>query len=306
MSTPSSFADSARARLAQLRLRAESVASRRVPAPSELSPGAAVHSEILGTLGGVLGGELFGKKRAGQTLGRSIARSSRDQERRRAIDALRQEALQVAQDTETELFNLSGAIPETQRQTLIRAVREARLSTRHATIGARCLRVIERANSILADPPRIQPNRSASPSAIHSEAYGVLRSLERQLREFIQDELSSRNPKWWAELVPESVRKRAEHRMSQREPNWPWIIDGETNPIHFVDFKDYAVIITEERNWVVCFERVFVDRDSVRIKLKELEPIRIDLAHSRTLTQHGAAKLRLYSAELTSRMHRPK
>lgn len=271
---------------------------------AQSSVGAAVHSEVFGALGGVLGNELFGRRRAGQKLGRSLARSGRDQARRQALAALKQESLQVSHRLEAELANLHGVIPEARLEALARSAREARLSTKHSTVATRCLRVIERADAAIAAageqalaPPKL-------PGAHHPEAHGILRTFERQLRETIQRELSARSPNWWVELVPEPVRTRAEHRQSQRENKWPWPVAAEEDPIHFVDFKDYAVIISDERNWGPSFARVFSDREMLRAKLGELEPIRVDLAHSRTIPEVGTLKLRLYTTELSDLMRR--
>ena len=49
-------------------------------------------------------------------------------------------------------------------------------------------------------------------------------------------------------------------------------------------FPDYAKIIFEPKNWEQAFSLVFVDAETLRVKLRELEPIRTDVAHSRKLS----------------------
>ena len=53
---------------------------------------------------------------------------------------------------------------------------------------------------------------------------------------------------------------------------------------HYVDFADYSKIIARGDNWREAFQEVFRERDATLVKVKELEQIRNDVAHSRDLS----------------------
>ena len=76
-------------------------------------------------------------------------------------------------------------------------------------------------------------------------------------------------------------------------------------PIHYVDFSDYAKIIGDSRNLGSVFRPFFLDLEVVRSKLRELEPIRHGIAHSRTVSAEGKIKLRLYAGEFFRLMNIP-
>lgn len=132
----------------------------------------------------------------------------------------------------------------------------------------------------------------------------MLRILERELRRCIEERLSRLSANWWTELVPEEVRLHAERRMASRDRVWPWLDGGEHRPIEYLDFPDYARVILETQNWQRAFSGVFVDREALRVKLHELEPIRNDIAHSRQISTANDDRLRLYARELVDRIGR--
>ena len=108
----------------------------------------------------------------------------------------------------------------------------------------------------------------------------------------------SRN--WWAERIPEDVRRHAEDRQSRNERPWPWSEESATTPLHFVDFADYSRILTRRDNWRDAFRAVFQDEEILRAKLRELESIRNDVAHSRDLSPAQRQKLRIYESDLVA------
>jgi hypothetical protein len=54
--------------------------------------------------------------------------------------------------------------------------------------------------------------------------------------------------------------------------------------MYYVDFTDYSKIIERRDNWQEAFRDVFRDKEAVLVKLRELEQIRNDIAHSRELS----------------------
>ncbi|MFQ6060960.1 MAG: Swt1 family HEPN domain-containing protein, partial [Thermoplasmata archaeon] len=74
---------------------------------------------------------------------------------------------------------------------------------------------------------------------------------------------------------------------------WPWAPGGSDDPLDYIDFADYIKIITRKDNWKQWFSSVFGDRDIITAKLRELEPIRNSLVHSRPLRPRDFERLKL-------------
>lgn len=130
-----------------------------------------------------------------------------------------------------------------------------------------------------------------------SDYYQVLQKLEQNMRPCISENLSKISTEWWKQRVPEDVRKNAEKRKKKNESPWLWIKGG--NPlIDFIDFTDYGKIITRKDNWSEVFRYIFEDKEQLLSKLKELEPIRNTIMHSRNLTKKQKERLQLYSDDI--------
>lgn len=116
------------------------------------------------------------------------------------------------------------------------------------------------------------------------ECYHLLRILERVLREFIDLELSTASRDWWAEgRLPRESRIQAEERKQKREHPFPWLSQQDLPAREYLDFSDYAEIITMERNWNEVFQPIFIRPEVIRGKLIELNLLRNDIAHMRGL-----------------------
>lgn len=135
----------------------------------------------------------------------------------------------------------------------------------------------------------------------HDEGYLVLKRLERTYRQFLQKKLASVSDNWWKERVSEDVRKNAEERKRKNESPWSWVSSGD-HPIEYIDFADYAKIITRRDNWREVFQKVFHDRDLLVAKMKELEPIRNAIGHSRDLNSKQIQRLNLYAEDFIGKM----
>jgi hypothetical protein len=152
---------------------------------------------------------------------------------------------------------------------------------------------------VLAYEPQVaKPERSAGPS----EDYMLLQNLEKTTRILLVSKLSALTSNWWVERVPADVRVAAEQRKRRREATWPWSTGESSDPIEYVDFADYAKIISRRDNWRDAFEKMFHDPEALRTKLRELEPIRNDIAHNRVLSRAAQDKLHLYARDLLASM----
>jgi hypothetical protein len=132
----------------------------------------------------------------------------------------------------------------------------------------------------------------------YSEAYSLLRALEESLRKLIEESLSFLSSDWWIERVPGDVRTNAEDRKKKNERQWPWVTGTNLNPIHYVDFPDYVKIIRKKDNWRDVFVTVFKDEELISVKLREVEPIRNAIAHSRALPRRGLERLRINAKDI--------
>jgi len=134
--------------------------------------------------------------------------------------------------------------------------------------------------------------------------YETLQRLENALRESISKELSKITPDWWVQRVPSDVRQHAEERKVRSENLWPWHQEKDLPLIYYVDFPDYIRIIIRKDNWKETFSSKFKDKEAVSAKLRELEPIRNDIAHSRDVSAQAREKLEIYVREIIAAMQK--
>ena len=135
-------------------------------------------------------------------------------------------------------------------------------------------------------------------------AYDILHNLEKNIRNCIKEQLMNVDEKWWKNRIPDDVRNNAEIRLQAdlkgRENS------NNIHPIEFVDFPDYTKIIIRTGNWKSVFSKIFLDDRIIYAKLKELEPMRNRLAHSRDLSEQELNKLNLLAIDILSNIRRMK
>ncbi len=283
-----------RTAIQQLRSRTE----QQLAAASDLSvarrsPFDGLHREVFGSIGAAISGELFGRRRIGSSAGRGIAANSQARQRRQATHAARTEAGAVVQQARQVVDSIATIIGPRESRILGTMLSRAAAAQRADTVLRRVLLIVVRIESW--QPP-------APASLLAAPSIDELRTLEQELRRCIEDRLSRLSPNWWSERVPAEVRRHAERRKALRDRVWPWLASGNYSLVEYLDFPDYATILLESQNWLEGFAPIFVDADSLRVKLRELEPIRNDLAHARQISSANAERLRLYSRELVNQM----
>ncbi len=174
-----------------------------------------------------------------------------------------------------------------------RQVRKMRRIAGFAKPETRILRAIQFLKSLQEE--KLIPN-SEIPEAVaarrpgYQEAYGLLTELEGAIRKIIEGSLLRFSADWWTSRVPGDVRERAEERKKQAV--------GDLHPIHYVDFPDYVKIIRKRDNWREAFNPIFKDEEWISVKLRELEPIRNALAHTRPLPRGGLERLRVNATDI--------
>ena len=129
-----------------------------------------------------------------------------------------------------------------------------------------------------------------------TEAYLILYDLENSLRVLIINELDSISDDWWEQRIPGDIKVNCEQR--KEKERLPWLDEKEQHPIFYADFADYQKIITQKTNWKEVFKKTFVDKEAISTKLRELNPIRNNIAHNRPLSSNEVETLRLYSKHI--------
>ena len=127
--------------------------------------------------------------------------------------------------------------------------------------------------------------------------YLLLKNLEENIRQLIEEELSKNNPHWWKQRIPGDVKETAEERKQKDEKRKIWDYD-EQPLISYIDFTDYEKIITKNDNWNDVFQDIFHDKTAISAKLKVIEPIRNTISHTRNLDPHEIKQLKFYSEEI--------
>ena len=125
----------------------------------------------------------------------------------------------------------------------------------------------------------------------------IITKLEQSFRNVITRKLRELSSDWFDTRVPERIRKKAE-KAKRHDNNSDDQYKKEISLIDYVEFIDYAEIITGEDNWNAVFKEVFSDKDAIIVKFRELKPIRNAISHSRDLRPRQILKLQLYSDDL--------
>jgi ATP-dependent Lon protease len=128
------------------------------------------------------------------------------------------------------------------------------------------------------------------PESFEKEPHITLDELENALRNCIRSSLQGLTENWWTERVPPDVRQKAEER-SQRD-------EMKRDPVQYVDFADYVKIITRRDNWREVFAGILNDESVIVAKLRELEPLRNAVSHSRRLTSDEREKLKVLARDI--------
>ncbi len=300
-------------KLEAFRRRAERLANASL-IPSSPSPGADL---VAGTLGRIASGwvkrqglDSFIPGRSAGTFVRNLVRADAKvkvrRERESWVQERGEEVNSLLQDVDDLLRTISmpasGLTPSGNSHLLRRKLnRVRRLKTPQARARNLAI-VLEEIGVLRPIPNKAIPHFLATQKvATREEAIALVTNLEMALRTCVREKLSQLSSTWWHDRVPPSIRRRAEQRQERDEAAYPRISTPE-DPLSYVGFADYDDIILEEGNWKRAFQGVFGDLQWLSVKLKELEPIRNALMHSRGVTRHALDKLRVTAMDLLSKM----
>lgn len=128
-----------------------------------------------------------------------------------------------------------------------------------------------------------------------SRAFALFRRLERQLRKFIDAQMSARFGTDW-----ELHRCHGNGKIYQT-----WVAKRDADAgngltpqklIHYIDFREYADLITKTDNWREVFKDIFQREENVREAFARLGPVRVCTMHARVITK---TEFTLAAAEIT-------
>ena len=139
-------------------------------------------------------------------------------------------------------------------------------------------------------------DNSMDMSTVMAGAYALLFRLENHLRRFVESKLRGTYGKeWWEKGISQGIQKKV-NQMRSDEAKIGWTVAETGNDMEYLMFEHLGGIIVN--NWNGVFEPVFKDQSKIHLRLKELEIIRNAIAHTRTLSTDGLARLESYGQDI--------
>jgi hypothetical protein len=135
-------------------------------------------------------------------------------------------------------------------------------------------------------------------SAIRAEAaemaphYEVFYSLETTIRRLVRDQLQAVSDEWWADRIPEQIRRDAE-KLQRRDEDTGFTKRSD-DPMDFLTFGQLSEVI--KSNWDV-FGALFSSARAVEKVMANLNTLRGPIAHCTPLAEDEVVRLRLTVAD---------
>lgn len=268
--------------------------------------GAEIGKTLVGELGAAIAGDIFESNRA-EKYGRKMTKAYLNQQQKdsiisqiNTINAQHDSIVSNARDFMSNVSERRPNISQPNSHTLVNKINRAQEYTKvntkiRRTISA--LQIIASKQLIFnTEIPKIIEEKPVT--KVGFAPHAVLKNLESKLRTQIQTKLQSISKNWWKERIPIDVREQAENKKNRNEKPWPWHEQKDLHPIYYIDFADYSKIIKRKDNWEQVFKTVFKDKEIITWKLRELEPIRNAISHSRELTTLENERLKLFSGDI--------
>lgn len=130
------------------------------------------------------------------------------------------------------------------------------------------------------------------------EMYNLLITLEKTLRDMIQNTFESNEiKKWWKNNIPKDCRTRADEKyydeISKEVPT------NEIRKTDFLDYSDYSEILNYGANKNIFFKSV-QEKSAIITKLDELRSLRNKIVHRPPLDDDESDKFRIYYSDIMS------
>lgn len=257
---------------------------------------------------GELAKDLFGSPHA-RRYGSKLAKESMKKEQRRRQDEINSsnegQFNMLLEEVKSYLLSISiDKVNLTGRGNSAQVLKKISGAFKSTKLKTRISRLLDGLNSLqnesLIYNSQIVEREEQVKKKEKENSYDILKKLETALRKLIEIELSKITTSWWKQRIPQDVRESAEKRRIAREELWPWYGSGSDSLISFLDFNDYVKIITRNDNWKDAFQKVFFDKELIAAKLRELDPIRKAIAHSRDMAHRDTARLQVNAEDILS------
>jgi hypothetical protein len=272
---------------------------------SSNAAGAEIAKDFISTGVGEFAADLFNSSRA-KKYGKKLTKSYLNQQEKQQKYAVMSQLEGRFQSWFAEIKSILSQVSEQKpnlvqpgnSEILLRKINRVNRYSKTDTKIKHTLKILDEISSLPLVYNRNLPTEEEAKEKEKKIPYDILQKLEKVLREFISKELSKITPYWWTQRVPPDVCQRAEERKAKNESLWPWHQKKELSLIYYIDFPDYIKIISRKDNWKEVFVLIFRDKEAISTKLRELEPIRNDIAHSREISIQAGKKLEIYAEEI--------
>lgn len=128
-----------------------------------------------------------------------------------------------------------------------------------------------------------------------NRAYALFLRFERKLREFIDARMVTKCGMGWERHRCPGNGKIYQGWVAKRDAE----VSNGISPqklIHYIDFREYADLITKADNWREVFKDTFQREENVREAFARLGPVRVCTMHARAITK---TEFTLAAAEIT-------
>lgn len=122
----------------------------------------------------------------------------------------------------------------------------------------------------------------------------LITNLEKKLRKLIAEELSKDDPDWWENKIHPQIREDVDTEKAKNKTTKTVLQIPNYEFIEETYFSHFPLILLSNKNWKNHFEKIFHEKDALKVKLTELSPYRNLPAHSKDLTPHIEKKIQVY------------
>jgi hypothetical protein len=129
-----------------------------------------------------------------------------------------------------------------------------------------------------------------------------VRAFELRARAFAEDRLRQfYGDGWWEQGIPSPVREFCETTRRKAETalarNPFRSTRSPRSNFDYLDFSHLAQIFTVDRNWRDIFQKVFGERPHLDARLQEMNEIRNDAYHARTVSESDCHMVELFARQ---------
>ncbi len=153
---------------------------------------------------------------------------------------------------------------------------------------------------VSCDDGRVGRVRHIGTETTYMSSMDLIVNLETNIRNLIVTELSKNDPDWWENSINPKIRETVADKR-QRGRQYKQILSiPDYDLIKEIYFSDLTVILLSKKNWKNHFEKIFLNKEALDVKMSELSQYRNLPAHSKELTEHIEKKIQVYYDDIMS------